>query len=176
MSTRTRKSALAIAVEHVLALSDADKAALTAMLISMGTAPAQAQVSAPAPASAPARKERTLPPVKDEQLPVTPVKAGRGKVAFALGNGSGRAGAKLMIKSAGIVEGMDKDEQARHGFVWDTYLTGDKHEHGAWVASKADADAIGYKQGDKFLHVPAKWVQAGRDKAAAKAEKKAARA
>lgn len=69
---------------------------------------------------------------------------------FTLGYGSGRAGAKLYIKSL--------------GFKWDA----DKR---CYCGADIKALKLKGKAGSKRLTVPAKWVQAGRDKAIAKANR-----
>lgn len=104
---------------------------------------------APAPVEAPAPK--VYEPATDVELALIPVSgAGKGKKAFKLGYGAGRAGAKLMIRDA--------------GFAWDESV-------GAYVGTPAQYKALGAT--DNVLSVSAEWVQKGRDKAAAKAAKKA---
>ena len=81
----------------------------------------------------------------DVELPVDVVGDG-----FMLGFGSGRAGAKLYIKSL--------------GFKWDANKM-------CYRGADLEALKLKGKAGSKRLTVPAKWVQAGRDKAIAKASK-----
>lgn len=113
-------------------------------IVGMGVAsPAVAPVEAPTP--------KVYEPAEDVRIPIALVKgAGKGKKAFKLGYGAGRAGAKLMIKAA--------------GFAWDDELK-------AYVGTLAQYNAL--EVADNALSVSAEWVQAGRDKAAAKAAKKA---
>ena len=110
----------------------------------------------------PERDYSDLGEAKDVELPITVIKgAGSGKLAFALGFGAGREGGKLCIKDA--------------GFAWDESLADGTHK-GAWVGTTAQAKALGLTSKSTTLTVPAKWVQAGRDKAAAKAARKASKA
>ncbi len=109
-----------------------------------------AKVEAPKPT-------RTLEPAKDEVLKVTHVNVGKGKVGIRSLNGPGSYGGKLMLKDA--------------GFVWDETYADSKY-HGAWVGTTAQAKAVGLTSKSTEITIPATWVQAGRDKAAAKAERK----
>lgn len=110
--------------------------------ISVGT-PTQASKS---------KQERTYDPATDVTLPIAVVKATKTKFAFTLGYGSGRAGAKLLIKQS--------------GFAWDA-------DAKAWAGTPANAEKLGLTKDSTTLAVPADSVQAGRDKAAAKAAKRA---
>lgn len=101
-----------------------------------------------------------LPPAKDVTLPLTQVKAGRGKIGFYALHGEAQAGAKLMVKAA--------------GFAWDTSFADEKH-NGAWVGTTAQAKTLGLTASSKELVVTAEWVQAGRDAAAKRTAKKAAK-
>lgn len=141
------------AIATLSTLENDEKAILLQALIALGSSP----VSAPAPTPTPAQR-KPLPEAEDVTIPVTPVKAERGKVAFTLGYGNGRGGAKLMIKNA--------------GFTWDSSLADDTRK-GAWVGTTAQAKSIGLTTKSKTLNVSAEWVQKGRDKAEAKAERRA---
>ena len=137
-------------------LTDADTERIISIIRGMQDGkPLQAQ----APTQAPKKAEpKAYEPATDVQVPITPVKAGTGKVAFTLGYGAGRAGAKLAVKNA--------------GFAWDASYADDKHK-GAYVGTTAQAKALGITAKSTKLTVSAQWVQAGRDKAAEKKAKKA---
>lgn len=143
------------AIATLSTLENDEKAILLQTLIALGSSPVSAPVSAPAPTPAP---RKALPKAEDVTIPVTPVKVPRGKVAFTLGYGNGRGGAKLMVKNA--------------GFTWDSSLA-DSTRKGAWVGTTSQAKSIGLTTKSTTLSVSAEWVQRGRDKAQAKAEKKA---
>jgi len=114
--------------------------------------PAQAPTPTPVP-------ERELEPAKDVVLKVTMVKLDKDdtRKAFTLGYGDGRMGAKMLIKDAGF-----KWDENIHAYVGDAKAYTSLHITG--------------KGTERTLPVSAQWVQAGRDKAKAKAEKKAKRA
>ena len=117
-----------------------------------------AQVSAPTPApvQTPAPAPKAYAPVADHDINIEHVSVGRGKYGLRIGYmGGGHAGAKLMVKDA--------------GFAWDDTLK-------AWVGTTAQAKALGLTAKSTTLHLPAQWQQAGRDKAAAKAARKARKA
>lgn len=141
---------------HVQALSNmiaaASDMAVPYELRNMG---APAQVSAPAPAPAPVQERKPLAPAENVVLAITRKSAGRGKYAFTLGYGAGRAGAKALVKDA--------------GFAWDGDLK-------AYVGTTAQAKALGLTAKSTEIAVSAQWVQVGRDKAQAKAERKAHKA
>lgn len=150
----TFAQALALA----LTLTDDEKVLLVQTLAQLGVAHANASVSTPAQAVAPAPKEqKTYEPATDVVIPLTLVKgAGRGKKAFKLGYGNGRAGAKLCIKDA--------------GFAWNAEL-------GAYVGTNAQFESLSTRKDGKdvVLEVSANWVEQGRAKAQAKAARKAAK-
>lgn len=136
----------ATVVTALNALDDTQGAQLLAIINGMSNMSSPVSV-APTP-----KAPKTYAPAEDVLLPITPVKgADKGKKAFKLGYGAGRAGAKLMIKDA--------------GFTWDGDLQ-------AYVGTSAQYKALGVTE-DK-LPVSAEWVQKGRDKAAEKAAKKGA--
>ncbi len=150
----TFAQALALA----LTLTDDEKVLLVQTLAQLGVAHTNASVSTPAQAVAPAPKEqKTYEPATDVAIPLTLVKsAGRGKKAFKLGYGNGRAGAKLCIKDA--------------GFAWNAEL-------GAYVGTNAQFESLSTRKDGKdvVLEVSADWVEQGRAKAQAKAARKAAK-
>ena len=128
----------------------------------VGVSGGNAQVSAPAAPTQDAPKERKpLAPATDVELPITRVKAPKGMYAFTLGAGAGKAGAKLQIKDG--------------GFKWDASFAEEGVRYGAWVGTAAQAKALGLTAKSDALTVTASWVQAGRDKAAAKAARRAAK-
>ena len=139
-------------------LADKDAERLITIIRGMqsGT-PVQASTPAKAPAKA-SKKPVELAPAEDVVLDITPVTAPKGQVAFTLGWGNGRGGAKLMVKDA--------------GFAWSEALAGEGHK-GAWVGTTAQAKKLGITAKSTKLTVSATWVQAGRDKAAEKAAKRA---
>ncbi len=118
-----------------------------------------ASVQAPAP-------KREYEPATDVTIPVTFV--GGRKTAFTLGYGAGRAGAKELIRSLGI--------------AWDASVArkDGSGKTGAWVGTSKAIAALNVQYDDDtmqaYLPVSAEWVQAGRDKAQAKAERKARKA
>ena len=116
-------------------------------------------MSTPTQVSKPERKREELAPAEDVVLKITPVAVGKGKVAFTLGYGAGREGAKAYIKSV--------------GFAWDGTIDCGNGKHNAYVGTTAQAKELGLTSKSTTLNVPAQWVQAGRDKAQAKAAKRA---
>lgn len=119
-----------------------------------------ASVGAPStPVQAPEPK-RELDPATDVTIPVTFV--GGRKTAFTLGYGAGRAGAKAYIRSLGIAWDASVDRKDGSG------------KTGAYVGTSKAIAALGITDG--CIPVSAEWVQAGRDKAQAKAERKARKA
>lgn len=116
------------------------------------TASATPSVSAPVKSEPKERK-----PVTDGTLPITVRKSPKGVYAFNLGYGEGREGAKLMVKDA--------------GFKWDASYA-DDHFKGAFVGTTAQAKALGLTAKSTEIAYTAEWQQKGRDKAAAKAERK----
>ena len=128
----------------------------TAVPYELRNVSAPAQVSAPAPAPVQAPAPKAYAPAADHDINIEYVSAGRGKFGLRIGyQGGGHAGAKLMVKDA--------------GFKWDDTLK-------AWVGTTAQAKALGLTSKSTSMHLTAEWVQAGRDKAAAKAARKAAKA
>ena len=111
---------------------------------------ARTQASKPEP-------KREYEPATDVTLPITVTKCTKTQFAFTLGYGGGRAGAKLLIREA--------------GFAWNADLK-------AYAGTPTQAQALGLAlaKGNATLKVSAANVQAGRDKAAAKAERRAKRA
>lgn len=150
------KNTFSQVLADIMALTDAEKHTLLMTLVALGQSSASKQAQAPTSAPS-APKERTLEPATDVTLALTPVSAGKGKVAFTLGFGKGREGAKLMLKDA--------------GFTWDASLALEGVRKGAYVG--ACKNTLGLTSKSTTLNVPATWVQAGRDKAAEKAAKKA---
>lgn len=120
---------------------------------SMGT-PAQASTPAQAP------EPKVYEPATDVTIPVTFV--GGRKTAFTLGYGAGRAGAKAMLRNAGITWDASVDRKDGSG------------KTGAYVGTAKAIASLSITDG--CLPVSAEWVQAGRDKAQAKAERKARKA
>ena len=112
----------------------------------------------PVPTQAP-EPVHTLEPAEDVVLKVSMVKLPDGdtRKAFTLGYGNGRAGAKLLVKDA--------------GFKWDDSVKAYVGDAKAYTSLH-----ITGKGTERTLPVSATWVQAGRDKAQAKAERKAKRA
>lgn len=148
---------------HAMALSDADKHQLLQALLD---ASGRTIVKQPIAQEAPKRKELSAP--TDVYIEIEPLPL-KGKKAFRLGYGSGRGGAKLLIKSV--------------GFAWSDEFADDKHK-GAWVGTSAQYKKLTVKdvvfnEGKKDEHkgkgllISAEWVQKGRDKAQAKAKRKA---
>jgi len=137
-------------------LTDTDAERIIAIIRGMqsgaepGNARTQAQASKPEP-------KREYEPATDVTLPITVTKCTKTQFAFTLGYGGGRAGAKLLIREA--------------GFAWNADLK-------AYAGTPKQAEALGLAlaKGNATLKVSAASVQAGRDKAAAKAERKAKRA
>lgn len=95
-----------------------------------------------------AEKPKAIPttPATDVELPVTM----QGKDGFTLGYGSGRAGAKMFVKSC--------------GFRWDA-------EKRMYCGGDFKALALKGRGANRTLTVSAEWVQKGRDKAEAKANR-----
>ena len=135
-------------ITSLIALDDTQGAQLLAIVNGFASVGTQAPVQAPAPAPV----QRTYEPATDVIIPIKPVKgAGRGRKAFTLGYGAGRAGAKAYVKSV--------------GFVWDNDLK-------AYVGTSKAYESLAFESENNLL-VTANWVQAGRDQAQAKAERKA---
>lgn len=142
-------------ITTITALDDTQGAQLLAIANGFASVGASAQPTAPAQAPEPAPK-REYEPATDVALEITMVALGKDdkRKAFTLGYGAGRAGAKAYVKDA--------------GFKWDATVN-------AYVGDAKAYKALGIKgNGNKrTLPVSAQWVQVGRDKAQAKAERKA---
>lgn len=151
---------------HAMALSDADKADLLKALIDASGRNTMAQPIALSEKTD-VESKRTYDAPTDVYLEIEPITV-KGKKAFRLGYGGGRGGAKMLIKSV--------------GFAWSADYADDKHK-GAWVGTseqykKLTVKDVVFNEGKKDEHkgkallVSAEWVQKGRDKAEAKANKR----
>lgn len=123
--------------------------------------------SAPAPAAPQTRKKARKPlgEAKDVEIGIIVIpKQPKGRFAFRLKTGEGKQGAKMRLKDAGFTWDGDVDTQGLHKYA------------GAYVGTTAMAKALGLTAKSTTLSVPADWVQKGRDFAAAKAAKRAAKA
>ena len=157
------QTTLAQVLADVLTLSDADKHVVLTTLIALGQAPTSGKATAPE--SVPTPVQRTYEPATDVELPLIPAKAGKGKVAFYLGYGKARKGAGMMLEAHGFVK--DKSYDTDNGAV----SPDGKTHHVAYVGSCKNT--LGLTSKSTSLTVTAEWVQAGRDKAAEKAARKA---
>ena len=109
------------------------------------TSTTQPHVNAPTPQPK-AEKPKAITPATDVELPVTM----QGKDGFTLGYGSGRTGAKMFVKAC--------------GFAWDS-------DRRAYVGGDFKALGLKGRGANRTLIVSAEWVQKGRDKAEAKANR-----